>query len=325
MQKLIDDLIFAVADVVLYRQNKGLVKCHRGASGLEPNLANPQRYSDRMLWRKILDHNPMFVIFADKLATKEFIRQVCPELPLAKTLWVGKSSDEIPDELLKGDAYVKANHGCDFNYRIRGGRVNRTELRETTRKWLATTYGQEGGEWAYSQVKPMLFVEVAIGDAEVDLIEVQIRASNGREVQGSITVKDKTPARHMYYLDVEGNPAPHAEAPDGAPLETSPYGQAILPPYRKAIEYARRLSQRIDYARFDFMWNGKELYGGEITIYPAGGFREYGNAFGRELVLQGWDLSCSHFLTVRHTGWKEIYAGALRRRFTKPAADTGQK
>jgi hypothetical protein len=278
-----------------------------------------------MLWRKMVDHNPMFVVFADKLATKEFISRVCPELPLAKTLWVGKSSDDIPDELLKGDVMVKANHGSNFNYRIRGGLVNRDELREKTRQWLAATYGQEGGEWAYSQVKPRLLVEEAIGDAEVNLIEIQIRASNGREFQGSITVKDKTPARHMYYLDVAGNPAPAYEAPEGAPFETSPLGRQIAGPYRKAIEYARRLSQQIDYARFDFMWNGQELYGGEITVYPAGGFNEANNSVTRKVMLEGWDLSCSHFLTARHTGWKEIYAGALRRRFTKPAANTGQK
>jgi hypothetical protein len=325
MPKWIDNIIFAVAEAVLYRQNKRLVKCHRSVSGLDPNLANPQRFSDRMLWRKIVDHNPMFVVFADKLAAKEFISLVCPDLPLPKTLWVGKASDEIPDAVLKGDVYVKANHGCDFNFRIRNGQGDRKALREKTQKWLATTYGQDAGEWSYSRVKPALFVEEAIGDAEADLIDIQVRASNGREMIGSIMGKNKTSNWWANYLDGDGNPAPAADAPDDAPLKVSPLGDRILEPYRQAIEYARRLSQRIDYARFDFMWNGRELYGGEITVYPAGGFKESANSATRKIMLDGWDLSCSHFLTAPQTGWKKIYAGALRRRFSRPVANTGQK
>jgi len=323
MQKLIDNLIFAAAEIVLYQQNKRLVKCHRGASGVNPKLANPERYSDRMLWRKIVDHNPLFVVFVDKLAAKEFVRQTCPDLPLPKTLWVGKSSDEIPDSLLQQDVYVKANHGCDFNYRIRGGRVDREALREKTQKWLATTYGSDAGEWAYSQVKPMLYVEEAIGDAATDLVDIQIRASNGRGMIGSIMGKNKTPAWWARYLDMEANPVPAFDAPDGAPMVPLPPGLEIVGPYRRAVEYAHQLSQGIDYARFDFMWNGRTLYGGEITVYPAGGFRDPANSFSRKVMVQGWDISCARLLTARQAGWKRIYAGALRRQLVKPAVNAG--
>lgn len=40
----------------------------------------------------------------------------------------------------------------------------------------------------------------------------------------------------------------------------------VLPP---AVGHARELSRRIDYACFDFMTDGRDLFGGEITVYPA--------------------------------------------------------
>ncbi|MDH4036969.1 MAG: hypothetical protein OEX18_14825 [Candidatus Krumholzibacteria bacterium] len=69
----------------------------------------------------------------------------------------------------------------------------------------------------------------------------------------------------------------------------------------------------MDYARFDFMWNGTSLYGGEITIYPAAGESEIKNRGVHATIINGWDLKCSHFLRTPHSGAVRIYTDALRR------------
>lgn len=309
-----DGFIFAATNAVLYAKNIGLVRRYRRTISRLPNIANPQRYAERMLWRKIVDHNPQFVLFSDKLATKDFLKGHCPDLPVPRTLWVGRDADAIPDELLRGDVFVKANHGCDFNHRIRGGQCDRDALRTKTEQWLGSVYGRKGGEWAYSMVEPKLFVEEAVGDAEANLIELNVRACNGKAILSSVLGKCKTPSQWSVYLDPEGAPTPGMRDPEGSRVVPLPKGLAVMEPYRRAVQFAQKLSVGVDYARFDFLWNGSELFGGEITVYPAGGFLDPANSLANAVTMTGWDLMQSHFLKSQHTGWMRIYADALRRR-----------
>ena len=102
--------------------------------------------------------------------------------------------------------------------------------------------------------------------------------------------------------------------PEGSPIVPLPKGLAVMEPYRRAVQFAQKLSVGVDYARFDFLWNGAELFGGEITIYPAAGMLDPANSSVNAVTMTGWDLMQSHFLKSQHTGWMRIYADALSRR-----------
>lgn len=310
---MLDRLIVAVGNAVLYTLHPKSVRRYRRHVGRLPDIAYPGRYSERMLWRKLVDHNPQFITFSDKLATKDYCRRICPDLPLPRTLWVGDDANAIPDELLSGDVFVKTNHGYNFNYGIRGGRVDRVKLKNTTDLWLDSVHGMETDQWAYSMIEPKLFVEEAIGNAAEDLLDFSIRASNGRAILGSVTGHNKTPNSWITYLDLEGNPTAGAKDEDGKPPTPLPEGMDIRRPYRLALQHTARLSGGVDYARFDFMWNGKDLYGGEITVYPSAGIHEIKNSSVHAALVDGWDLGCSHFLRTRHSGAVRIYADALKR------------
>lgn len=312
-----DDFIFAVMNAILYAKNFRLMRHYRRRYRRFPNIANPHTYAERMLWRKTVDHNPQFVIFSDKLATKEFLLERCPELPVPRTLWTGRDADEIPDEMLRGDVFVKANHGSNFNYRVRGNHCGRATLRQLAANWLASVYGQKNGEWGYHKVAPKLFVEAAVGDAGADLIEFNVRACNGRAILGSVLGKAKMPDQWAVYLDAAGNPTAGMSDSEGAPVTSLPENFTALEPYRRAVRFAECLSVGVDYARFDFLWNGTELFGGEITLYPAAGIEDPSNSLAHAVILNGWDLLQSHFLKSSHVGWARIYAAALRRRTSR--------
>ena len=303
--------ILAAANAFLCVKEMRLVARYWWHNGRLPNIAHPQRYTERMLWRKIVDRSPQFVQFCDKLATKEYLKARCPDLPVARTLWVGHDTDAIPEELLRGDVLVKANHGCGFNHHIRGGHYDRGALRRKTRRWLKSGYGRKNGEWAYSQVPRTLFVEEAIGDAEAGLIEFHVRAGNGKAILGSVMGQCKSPEQWAIYLDPEGTPTIGMFEPEGTLIKPLPKDLAVLEPYRRAIQFAKKLSVGVDYARFDFMWNGVELFGGEITVYPAAGLEDPCNSLINGLVLTGWDLTQAHFLKSQHSGWAKLYADAL--------------
>lgn len=309
-----DALLLALTNALLYAKRPGLVWRHWRRIDRLPNIAQPRSYTERMLWRKLIDHNPQFVAFADKLAAKEFLRARCPDLPVPRTLWSGREFDAIPEELLRGDVLVKANHGCGFNHHIRGGKYDRDELRRKTRRWLKRGYGRKNGEWAYSQVQRKLLVEEAVGDAEGSLLEINVRACNGKAILGSVMGKVNTPAHWAVDLDPAGVPTWGMLDLEGGPITPLPAGIDVAEPYRRAVQFTEALSVGVDYARFDFMWNGVELYGGEITVYPAAGLAEPGNAWTNRVILTGWELAQSHLLQTPQSGWKRSYAAALRRR-----------
>jgi hypothetical protein len=208
-----------------------------------PNVANPHRYSERMLWRKLIDHDPQFAVFADKLATKEYVERRCPELPQPRTLWVGRSADEIPDDVLRGDVFVKASHGCGFNWRVRDGPCDRAALRRACEEWMATVYGARFGEWAYSQVEPRLFVEEAVGDAAAGLLEFDIRAAHGKAILGSVLGRCKQPDQWLVSLGLNGLPTHGTRDRTGDPIQQLPAGMEVRESYLRAVRFAERVSE----------------------------------------------------------------------------------
>jgi TupA-like ATPgrasp len=310
--KVIDSLVLKLANVILSILNINAVLQYRRFNGRFPNIANPRRYAERMLWRKVVDHNPQFVVFSDKLATKEYCNRICPDLALPKTLWVGNDADAIPDELLSGDVFVKTNHGWNYNYQIRAGEVDRADLKRKTDQWLNSTHGKASHQWAYSKVEPILYVEETIGDAAADLLEFNIRASNGNFVLGSVMGHNKKPNKWLKYLDLKGESVEGIEDEGAVPVLFISQEVNVIAPYLQAIAYAKQLSVGVDYARFDFMWNGKNLYGGEITVYPGAGNGRALNSKLECIVIKGWDLVPSYFLTSKQTGIKKLYANALK-------------
>jgi hypothetical protein len=311
-----DDFILAVTDAYLKLTHRNLVRRYRRIMLRQPNIAFPVRYSERMLWRKVVDRNPDFVTFSDKLATKDFIQRVCPDLPVPRTLWAGTAANEIPEALLQQDVFIKANHGCNFNHRSRGLPCDRAVLTKMTDEWLKTSYGHDGagGQWTYDLVDRKIFVEETIGGDCIDLMEFNVRASNGRALLGSVMGKVKTPEQWYCYLDPQGGPTWGMQDTDGTPPPPLPSELNIAGPYLKAVRFAERLSVGTDYARYDFLWDGQTLYGGEITVFPAAGADDPLHSHVIKTLHDGWDLSQSYFLKTPQPGWKKIYAGALQRK-----------
>jgi len=125
-------------------------KCER--TGL-PNPACPHHVFDKILWRKVFDRDPSSVAMSDKLVSKKIACDLCPGIKVPKTLWVGEHFEDIPLELIAGDAVVKTTHGSGFFQVIRNGIYDRREMVTRTRKWMNTDYNRYHGEWAYRDIE----------------------------------------------------------------------------------------------------------------------------------------------------------------------------
>ena len=275
-----------------------------------PDVALPRGYSERMLWRKLFDRNPLFVTFADKLATKDWIRSRCPDLPIPRTLWVGSDPADIPPELIRPGVAVKANHGSSFNLLIRDTVPDRSQLVALCRRWLSTNWGRHHGEWHYGHVQRRIFLEELVG-GDAPLVDIQIRAGGGRVGLCSTVLYAKTQGQRVRYMDPSGQVVMLGLDP-GTLIPHSVIRPDTL---QRAVDAARQLSVGVDFARFDFLSDGEQLWAGEVTLFPATGYGDFeGEALS--LVMEAWDLRDSWFLRDGGAGggWlKRRYRAALMR------------
>ncbi|RWC10062.1 ATP-grasp fold amidoligase family protein [Mesorhizobium sp.] len=303
-------VILAIARVFLTARHPLLVTRFVRRLGYLPNPAAPTRYHERMLWRKIIDRNPLFVTLTDKLAAKDYIRRVCPQVQSPRTLWSGRDPDAIPPDLLNGSVVVKTNHGCDMNIFISEGRPDRAEVARKTKRWLRKRFGVRYGEWAYWLIEPKVFVEemLPLSGGKI-ATEIKVQVCSG--VVCHVRAEDKKALRSRLF-DPQGNPLPGRDLDyprEDQALELTP---DLLDRVRKAADIAPRIAGDLDYVRVDFLVTDEQLYAGEITVYTAAGYSVWSNPAIMSNIERLWRLDQSDFLRRRHKGIARLYADALR-------------
>jgi hypothetical protein len=302
--------ILALARAWLTVRHPALVLRFVRRLGYLPNPAVPEGYHERLLWRKLVDRNPLFVTLTDKLAAKQHIHEVCPDLKLPATLWAGSDPGAIPLGLLAGNVVVKVNHGCEMNIFVADGTPDRKVIIDRTSRWLKRRFGVRDGEWAYWPIIPAVFVEERLalsGGAIATDIKVHVCSGNVTHVWVEDTKADRS-----ILFDRDANPLPGRDPDYPREDQALPVNDALVACVREAISFAPKIAGDLDYIRIDFLVAEDGLYGGEIAVYTAAGYATWTNpAISRE-IERCWRLDHSEFLRREHTGFAKLYAKALR-------------
>ncbi|MEM9471340.1 MAG: ATP-grasp fold amidoligase family protein [Pseudomonadota bacterium] len=272
---------------------------------------------DKFLWRKVFDHDPLSTKLSDKLASKQIALDLCPEVKMPRTLWTGQRFEDIPPELIAGDAVVKANHGSGLFQVIRNGVYDREEMIAMTRKWMATDYSRYHGEWNYRGIERKLFVEEFLKDADGLPVACEAKVY----VFGDVALcafyfhdrlTDK--ARQSLY-DEHGN-AYDFDQYLHYPVAIEP-APSSLP---HVFQTAARLAAGRDHVRVDLYEIDGALYFSEFTFYNLGG--RFGWGIRKEFpeMTRLWDLRRTWFLSQPQPGWRGAYANWLTSRLDCQAA-----
>ncbi len=322
---MFDRAIFWLVNVSAYLRHFRNIMLFRRAVGYFPNVAVPRRYNEKMLWRKIFDHNPLFVTFSDKLATKKLWADRRPDLATAAVLWTGCDAAHIPGDLFKRPVVIKANHGSGMNTAIDDLHDPQSLPVDRINSWLDWDFGKHQFEWAYEQVDRRLFLEELIAcSKEFPVIDISIHACDGHGVFVEVICANKTDDQQKAYFKTDGTRWREIERSsiDGDDDSSLPETFSIPANYRKALDHVRDLSSGIDYARFDFLSVADRLFGGEITVYPNSGLTPHAPFITyNKYLTEHWDLLKSWFLTRRQPWMIQVYASALRRQL---ARETGR-
>jgi len=277
-------------------------------TGVRPDPATPVSDVEKFLWRKIFDHNPLFTMACDKIASKQHAQSVCPGLRTAEILWIGSDPDQITDDVLAGNVVVKSNHGAGRYVMVHNGQVDRAHLRRSSSLWLNRGFGVGRGEWGYKNVDRRIFVERMLLEGGVPIrTEYKFAVACGQTAYVFVARKIAEDDLQQFHIDRNGRVQAKSIAAD-------PRLKHFIVPacFARMRQFAEKVSAPFDFARCDLYEIQGEVYFSEFAVYPQSGRTSASDEL-KNLRNALWDLRRSWFLTKPQSGWRRIYAHALRR------------
>lgn len=238
--------------------------------GLFPNLIRPRDFNDKMQWLKLFDQRNLHVSCSDKLSVRDYVSSRCPSVRLPKLLWVGSRGEDIPWELLPEKFVIKTNHDSGSVWiQTPDSRSTPVLLATEVNAALGKKFGLSSLEWPYAYISPQVFVEEYLESEQAsDLPDYKFHCSQGKvaflqHIYGRFSGK---PSEVIF--DSEGAVTGEQLDPQFAPGEASLERET----FEAMKNIAEQLAEGWQYVRVDLYSLREEIYFGEMTFLPMGGW-----------------------------------------------------
>ena len=286
------------------------------AFGKWGNFRNPRTFREKAQWRTINDRRARLSFAQDKLAVKEYARQVASEIGesirIPETLWVGRDIRELEAiaHRLPARWVLKPNHSAGRYALIDDAEqpVDWVKLRTLGDTWIQRDEEElVMGHWAYGQARHLLIAEERIGAGATAPNDFKVSSFDG------------TPG-YFFWADRSQEVAKYAFfSPDGTPFSWGDPGElranaeatAVLPPEalrQRMLRIAAAAAAPFDWMRVDFYVEGGDVWFGELTLYGAGGLYVIDDA-NNERFGARWKLPDLTAPDPRQHEWRERLQG----------------
>jgi hypothetical protein len=242
--------------------------------GYRLNLAQPQSYSEKIIWKKINDFNPLLPVTADKYLVRLYVEAVLgsekTQEILVPLLFCSDDPEKIPFEKLPAEYIIKANHASGSTIIVRNN-YSPEHIKEMCRRFLAYPYGLAKHERAYFQVKRKIVIEELLKD-ERDSIPKDykyyifngkchlIQVIDNRFGEGGPIISFYNPAWEKLPVNLYNENTSYFRKPSN---------------HDKMVNLAAALGRYFDFVRVDFYSINNKIYIGELTHYPKSGRRKF--------------------------------------------------
>lgn len=277
-----------------------------------PNIAVPTHFREKRIWRLIFDQNPLFHLFGDKMATKEWMQQRAPGLDAARTLWSITSISELPADALRAGIVVKANSGCNQNLFLATDPEDPASIKALMSEWLLAPYTEKHGGRYWPNPTQKVFGEEVIISENGPLIDVNFFCCDGRVHFAVVTIGEKTDDERIAYFTAEGQRITSIMHEPGYQRDWLPLDFAVPVGYAEAARAAADLSVGIDFIRVDIMIANNRPYACEMSPFPGYGY--YDTTALYKNWIKYWDIRLTWFVQQPKNGFMERYRKALGRR-----------
>lgn len=264
--------------------------CYRAVFHKKLDLKNPKTYNEKLQWMKLYDRNPLYRTLVDKFAVREYVaRNVGQEylIPMVGGPW--NSPEEIDFARLPDQFVLKCNHGSTTNILCKDkSKLDIAQTKAKLRKWLNTSWYWYGREWPYKDLKPCIYAEKYMEDAQdKELRDYKFFCFDGKPefVLVSTDRSDSSKQTRGDYFDMDYQHLPfHKKHPNADVTPAKPRD------FEKMKELAARMSADLPAVRIDLYDVNGRIYFGEYTFFSASGFGPF--------YPDEWDRKVGDYISI---------------------------
>jgi len=244
--------------------------------GCDLDLSNPRTFNEKLQWLKLYDRKPIYTTMVDKYAVKKYVADRIGKEYIIPTLGVYDSAEEIDFAALPEQFVLKCTHDSHGLVICQDkSKLDVNEAKEKLKQALKTDYFYRFREWPYKDVKPRIIAEEYLDDNTVSgngLTDYKVHCFNG--VPKIILVCKDRFAKSGMTEDFYTSEWEHLsiKRPDHDNSHEEIAEPIQLP---EMIELSKRLSSGIPFLRADWYIVHGELRFGELTFFPASGFKKF--------------------------------------------------
>lgn len=251
---------------------------YRIHTGRKLDVRNPKRLTEKLQIYKLKYRNPLMLQATDKLNVREVVKALGHPETLIPLIKVYDSAKEVEIHDLPEKFVIKTTDGKGGNevYICRNkDEINPEAFQHMLKNWMDAPYCKSAGrEWAYENGFPrrILVEELISNGKSKDLPDYKFYCFNGEPMYCQL-ITGRSEDERIDFYDMEWkhmpfrglNPKPQfADSPAECPERLD-----------EMIKIARTLSKPFPFVRVDLYDDGKKVWFGELTFYPASGLGHF--------------------------------------------------
>ena len=252
---------------------KYLEKIYKARMGRPLNLEDPQLFSEKLQWLKLYDRNPLYTQLVDKYRVREYIAEKIGEEYLIPLLGVWDDPDDIDFDALPDQFVLKCNHNSGTGMCIcrDKSKLDYKAVRKELKKGLREDFYLRHREWPYKDIPRKIICEQYIADS-IDangLTDYKFFCFNGYVESVMLCIDRHLGDVKFYFLDSQWKLLKHNKRGLEAPEGFAPQKPQCMD---EMFALAAQLSDGLPAVRVDLYESNGQIYFGEMTLYPSGGF-----------------------------------------------------
>ncbi len=257
------------------------------------NLKDPITYNEKIQWFKLYGVTPYITMLCDKVAVREWVKDIIGEQYLVPLLGVWDTFDNIDFKSLPDRFVLKCNHGAGYNEIIYDkNKINRGELKKKFDQWMHTNYAFIGGlELQYKDIKPRILAEEYMENSNKDLYDYKFWCFGGKvEFIMFLSERNKHLCMNNYDRDWNLLPFTYGGHKNSEKLIDRPEK------LNEMILLAEKLSQGFPHVRVDlYLCNDGNIKFGEMTFTSFSGVMRWSDNDINVKLGNLMDLNAYHF------------------------------
>lgn len=272
----------------LVSDKKAVIKYYKKKSGGKiVDLKNPKTFSEKLQWYKLNARLPIMQTCADKVAVRDYLKELGYQDLLNDVHGVYSNVKEIDWDVLPEQFVIKAAHGSGQNIIVSDkSKLDIKHAKKMLNSWLHQDISWSGREWVYRGMPRRIIAEKFLKDETGELRDYKFFCFNGKPTFMQLEVGRYTEHNTRNFYDMDWKLMPFGkELPHNPDIVVE---KPIM--FEEMKQIAVELCKPFQFVRVDlYQVNGK-IYFGELTFFPAGGAPDFVPSEYDEIVGKYWEL-----------------------------------